>query len=180
MTIASGSLVDAQAAPGPAWRGPLLDPGWLFLVAGVVLVASVVLIPAVNDLEEARFYRDRVLAAEAHRKDRLERYNEFLQALQRGEPDLVRSLAATQLNQTLATEALLMPPGVTIGDEMARRSASVFASLEPPTLVLPERPQREISRLERWATDQRSRLWLLGAGALLILVGLLPPSVRKP
>ena len=45
---------------------PLFDPGWLFLLAGFGLLGSLVLIPAMEDVEAARFKRDQVLAIEAH------------------------------------------------------------------------------------------------------------------
>lgn len=155
-----------------ARRGPLLDPGWLFLIAGVALIAFTVIIPAVNDLHDAEYYRERMRAVEQHRLDRLTRYQGYHEALRDGEPGLVRSLAATQLNQAPENARLLQNPD----PNTPPRSASIFGALEPPPLVMPSKPVREVSTLEKWATDDRSRLWLLASGALLILIGLLPPS----
>jgi hypothetical protein len=156
----------------------LLDPGWLFVIGGLALLMSVVLIPAYDDLLEARYLRDRALAIEAHRKARLERHQEFLTALDEQDPALVMSLVASQLNKIPIDREPLGPvveppreaPGVSLPP-----SASVFPALEPEPAVLPRRVRVE-STLHRWATDERARLWVIAAGALLVLVGLLPAS----
>lgn len=155
-------------------RPPLLDPGWLWLFAGLTLVCFTLVIPAQRDLEEARFYRDRVHAAEDHRQARLARYQNYLDALERGDETLVLSLAAMQLNKAPKGTDLIVQ-----GSEIAKRSASVFTNLEPPPLQLPQRPQRQMSLLEKWTSDDHSRLWLLGGGSLMILIGLLPASTRR-
>ena len=154
----------------PRARGPLLDPGWLFLTAGIVLLGATVLIPAKADLDEARFYLRRALAAERHRLDRMERYQEYAEALSRADESTVMALAALQLNKGPQGMSLLPT-----GDDFARRSASVFPALEPPALVL---PQRRVNRslLEEWSADDSSRLWLLAVGSMLVLIGLMPPT----
>ena len=54
-------------------------------------------------------------------------------------------------------------------------SASVFVSLEPPPIELPGFEETP-STLARLTTGERTRLWVLAAGAVLVLIGLLPPS----
>jgi hypothetical protein len=161
-------------APAPTRRGPLIDAGWLFLISGVALISFTVIIPAYNDLQDARFYRERMRLAEDHRELRLSRYQEYQSALNRADDTLVRSLAAMQLNQAPADQELIKSEG-----DIATRTASPFGSLEPPPLVLPDKVVPPKSTLEKWATDDRSRLWLLAAGALLILVGMLPAARRS-
>ncbi len=151
-------------------RGPLLDAGWLFLLAGIGALAATVLIPARNDLEEAQFYLQRALAVEQHRLSRLERYVGYLDALDKGDEGTILALAAMQLNQGPQSSELILPAG-----NVASSSASIFQALEPPPLVLPERTS-ERSALERWCLDDLPRLWLTAAGALCVLIGLLPPS----
>lgn len=155
-----------------AGRGALLDPGWFFLLAGLALLGATVLLPAQDDLAVARWHRERVQAVLDHRQERLARHQRYLEAAERGEPTLVRSLAATQLNLAPVSEKLLGP-----ADDITTRSASVFPSLEPPPLKLPERDATaDRSLLERWALDDSSRLWLIAGAALCILIGLLPMS----
>lgn len=162
----------ALSKPFAGGRRPaaLFDPGWLFLIAGVVLMSFTLLIPAFEDLEIARHNLKRMQAVEHHRIDRIARYQEYLAALERGDEGLVLSLAAMQLNKAPAGRGLLLPAG-----DISKRTASVFGSLEPPPLVLPER-YVERSTLETLATAGPSRLVLLGFAGLCVLIGLLPPS----
>lgn len=146
------------------------DPGWLFMLAGLTVLAATVLIPAQIDVAKAKWLRDRALTVEKHRQDRLQRYEEYLAALENKDKSLVLSLAASQLNQIPADRAAL--PGSTID---ALRNASVFPALEPAALSLPEWKPVD-STLVRWTTDGRKRLLLILGGSLCVLVGLLPAS----
>jgi hypothetical protein len=150
-----------------------LDPGWLFLIAGATVVACTVLIPAQRSLDNAQWERDRALAIENHRVERLERYAAYLDALGRGEESVLLSLAATQLNMSPEDRVPL-----TLPDEPALTSASVFPSLEPPPLNLPPRPEkaRSPSLLERLTIGDTSRLWLMALGLICMVWGLLPSS----
>lgn len=159
----------SQNATAPLIR---IDAGWLFVLAGLGLLASTVLIPAIDDLEEARWQRDRALAIEAHRIERLERYGAYLDALMRGEEAVVLSLAAEQLNRVPAGREPLTPV-----QDPARRSASVFPALEPPPLNVPPRVKPD-SLLSRLAMGESSRLAMLVVGAMCVLVGVLPPATR--
>ncbi|MEO0632304.1 MAG: hypothetical protein AAFY46_16495, partial [Planctomycetota bacterium] len=60
-------------------------------------------------------------------------------------------------------------------------SASVFAMLEPEPHAPPEPPAHrdERSRLATWASGERSRLWLMAAGGLGVLIGLMPPRSER-
>ncbi len=163
----------SHAVTRPLFR---LDAGWLFLTAGLALVATTVLIPAAADLDEARWQRDKALAIERHRLDRLERYGKYLAAVQRADEEVVLSLMATQLNRSPVGRVPIMPV-----DEPARTSASPFPTLEPDALVLPERYplQQRPSLLLRLTTSDHHRLWMIAAGVLCVLVGLLPPAKRE-
>lgn len=177
--------MSAPAAPNPTLHGPShavmrplvrLDPGWLFLIAGIATLAATVLIPAAADLDEARWQRNKALAIERHRLDRLERYGQYLAAVQRGDEDVTLSLLATQLNLSPVARIPLTPvvdPG--------RTNASPFPALEPDPLTLPERSplQEHPSILLRLTTSDHHRLWLIAGGVFCTLIGLLPPVVRR-
>lgn len=165
--------VVAEVKTQAARVGPLLDPGWMFLVAGVAILAAVVLLPAQDALDASRLAVARMHAVQENRGERLERYQRYLSAVQRKDADVVRSLAATQLNQAPEGQELLLA-GVGHAEV---RSASVFQALEPTPLELPQRLS-EPSLLQRWATDARGRLWLIAAGAVCLFIGLLPPARR--
>ncbi len=152
-------------------REPLLDAGWLFLLAGLALLASAVMIPAARDLDRAHWRRDRVLLTEMHRLHRLTRHEAYLGAVLDENDAVVYQLAATQLG--------LVPSGteiVELVNDGPTASTLVFASLEPPSIELPAFRETE-SRLARLANGERSRLWVLAVGSILVLIGLLPPSV---
>lgn len=159
--------------------GGWLDPAWLFLIAGLGAVAAAVLIPASEALDEARYRRDVALTWEHERLDRLTRHEAYLASVEAREPATVRQLKAMQLNR--------YPDGLTplaeFDTDPGLASASVFALLEPEPHTPPKPPAHltERSRLAQWATGERSRLWLLAAGGLGVLLGLMPPrSAREP
>jgi hypothetical protein len=138
----------------------------------MAILAATVLIPAADNLAAARFQRDRALLIEGHRLDRLQRYEEYLAALDNKEPSLVLSLAASQLNQIPEGRAPIAGAKGALG---ANSDVSVFPSLEPPPLTLPGRNKSQ-STLERLSTNDHSRLWLIAAGAASVLIGLFPAS----
>lgn len=150
-----------------------IDPGWLFLLAGLAVLGATLLIPAADELDQARWLRDRALTIESHRKSRITRYNEYVQALDSREPDLVLTLAASQLNQIPVDRGVI--PGMY---DTRTASISVFPALEPEPLHLGERKKVE-SRLARLATGEKSRLWMIAGGSLCVLVGLLPATRRR-
>ena len=156
-------------------RAPIsyLDPGWLYMLAGLALLAATVLIPATDDLGEVQLQRDRALAIERHQQRRVDNYGEYLEALKREEPPLVMALAASQLNQIPASRSLVLETPEGMGG--AKATAAIFAALEPGDLSLPER-HRPRSLLHRWATGEGSRTWLIAAGGVCLLMGVLPRS----
>lgn len=161
------SLFEPGVARGRVFKRPLLDAGWLFLIPGLVLIAMTVLLPAIEDLEKARFYQQRLALLEQHRLMRLQNYTDYLKLIQQGDESTILSLAAVQLNKAPEGKALLLPAG-----ELSSRSADVFARLEPPPMVLPEWKKNR-STLENLAHDSESRVWVMLVGATLVLLGLL-------
>ncbi|HED52896.1 MAG TPA: hypothetical protein ENJ00_01675 [Phycisphaerales bacterium] len=159
-------------------RSLIPDAGWLFVFAGLGIIASAVLIPASEALQEARFQRDRALVSEQLRLDRLDRYRAYLLALDERQPALLAQLRAIQLNQYPEG---MRPLGEPAGDP-ALASASVFEMLEPPVPAEPEPPAffRGRSRLAELAHGERSHLWLIAGGAVCLLIGVLPPARVKP
>lgn len=151
----------------------VVDTGWPFVLAGLAMIGCSLLIPAADDLAHARHLRDRALVIEHHRIERLMRHEEFLEGLQARDETLALSLAASQLNQIPSdrtpVETGASSPGLT--------DASVFPALEPPPPTLPER-HRGQSMLERLVLSPRTGLWFSVAGAVCVLVGLLPRTRR--
>jgi len=145
------------------------DPGWLFLLAGIALLAAIVLVSAADDLAETRYARDTALVLRDLHAERLARHEAYLAAIDDANPAVIEQLTVTQLNALTPGKKSL--PGTAIP---VSRTASVFGELEPPARPAPRR-DRVGSALERWATGD-GRIWMIGAGGLLLLLGVLPAS----
>jgi hypothetical protein len=155
----------------------LPSPGWLFLIAGLAILGSAVVIPAAEALDEARYARDRALVSEQFRLDRISRYRAVIAALDDRDPAFIEHLRAIQLNQYPEG----MRPLGEITEDPALASASIFAKLEPPLPEMPEEPAHRTSRsyLAKLASGQPTRLWLLAGGAVSVLIGVLPSVSRR-
>lgn len=152
-----------------------LDSGWLFLIPGLVVLCATIVIPAFDDVADAQWKRDRVLAIEKHRLERLHNYIDYLDAVERADESVALSLVASQLNMVPEQSQLIAPP-----EDPARTSASVFPDLEPNPVMLPEAPpKRERSLLARLATSESTRLWMIVGSAICILIGLLPGAAPR-
>jgi hypothetical protein len=138
------------------------------------VLAAVVLIPATESLQKARWQRDRAIAVERHRQERITRYEEYLAALDEQNPSLVLSLAESQLNEIPADRTVMHSA---TGGPLGSRSQdlSVFPGLEPPPIQLPEFHPVE-STLSHLVTSPKTRGWMILGGAVCVLVGLLPAS----
>lgn len=159
----------------PRTQRPLLaplDPGYLFLIAGLALLAASVLIPAQGDLADARWRRDAALAYEATHRQRLERYEHYLDAIEHRSPAVLESLAATQLN-ILPDRAEPIAATRLASD----RTASIFRELEPPPTVLPPQPEHR-SILAGLVSDRDARLWVIAFAAICVLYSVLPRAPR--
>jgi hypothetical protein len=145
-----------------------LDPGWLFLITGIVIIAAVVLIPARQDLANTTWELDRASAIRDHRLQRLDRYGQFIDGLRRGDEAVLLSVAALHQNKTSTDRFPLYTP-----PDPALTSASVFPALEPDPLVVPKKPE-QTSLIGRLTVSDRTRLWVIFAGAICMLIGLVP------
>lgn len=151
------------------------DPGWLFLLTGIALIAAVVILPARDDLDQAEWMRDQILAEEAYRGEQLARHSNLLQSLRAEDPKVVRWLAASQLNMAIEGHDVLPAAAMPRG---TRREADVFEMLNP-VYDAPASPSPPDSLLHRLAVDERARLWVVLGGAMCIFYGLLPAAAAR-
>lgn len=162
---------DAQTNTG--WgRVRRFDAGWLYLAAGGVVFGAVALIPADEDAAAAEA---QVVVAGVwadHEAHRLERYAEYLDALERQDPTLIASLAAMNLRLAPAGKQVL-PIGSRAS--LTETDASLFDEIEPPAPASPTPPEPVDSILAKLARGERSRLALAAGAVLCMLIGLLPP-----
>ena len=141
-----------------------IDPGWPFVITGLGLLVAGVLIPAQRDLHELRGSLEVHQALLEHSERRLDAYDMFVSEMQAGQPQLVRRLAASQLNRMPAEErpfVMLPTMNATVTDWID--------DSEP--LVVPTPNTFPDTLLSRLATGPR-RLWVLASGVFLVFVGL--------
>jgi hypothetical protein len=141
-----------------------IDPGWLFVLAGLIMAGAVILIPPQVQLSDMQAQLGRLEAEEAQTIDRLRAFSDFLATLEDEDPALTRRLAAAQLNLVRQGETPIL---------MARSASApvtdwIEATVEPRPLVTSDPPT---SRLSRLVTGEH-RAWALGAAILCLFVGL--------
>ena len=162
----------------PRQLARLLDPGWPWLLAGVLLLVAAGVIPS-----EQRLIREQqgVLELEAER-DRLRQisatYARFLTEIDRGEETVVRRLAAAQLGiLPEGHRPLVILSGVT--DPPTRWIER--AALQPGPSIGPPTASAGTHSLLIGLLGGTGQLWIFGASLVLIFVGLLlgPSTVAE-
>ena len=143
-----------------------MDFGWLSILAGLVICAFAVLLPAQEGLEKAQ--RQLVILEQQATwlTSRLIAYDAFLQDLERAEPDFLKRLAASQLN--------LIPAGHTpILQDVSAGQASIEAWIESTVdgPLLPDHVQVEsvLGRISRGSF----RTVFVAIGMLCVFFGLM-------
>ncbi|MCH8342487.1 MAG: hypothetical protein IH983_00690 [Planctomycetes bacterium] len=157
-------------------RGPnlRLDPGWLFILAGLTACAAGILVPAQQDLGALRGQLAQLGDHETISDAQLSAHAEFLRQLHHGDPTLIRRLAAAQLN--------LMPQGKTPVLLAPSRTANVTDWIDATVQPKAQQPEPRSDSLLTRMTNGPYRLWIFANGVLCVFVGLLlnpGPSPNK-
>lgn len=152
------------------------DPGWLFVLAGGVVFVATALIPAMDDAHAAERQVDQARAWADHQTRRVEWYSDYLDALDRNDPTLIASLAATHLHLKPAGKRVILFEDP---EAMARRPINIFEGVEPAPPRTPPAYEPPDSVLGNLARGERSRLMLFATASLCILWGLLPPVTPR-
>lgn len=141
-----------------------IDPGWLFTIAGLAVMVSAALLPAELDLHDLRQQRAAIAARENWNRERLAAYDRFLSELDRGDPSLLRRLAASQLNlMPKGEQPLLMATSI-------EHTVSDWIEATVPAMEFQPQPAPD-TLLARLAEGQR-RLWLMAGGAMSVFLGI--------
>jgi hypothetical protein len=168
-------------------RALAVVPGWLFLLAGLTMVAAAVLTPSWLASQKLAWQHALMEAQAQALQKQARRYDQFNEALKRHDPVLLERLAYVQLRMKPANARLVLPEqadrwGGSIPGGGERATSDPEPGMLPiaswlhqplPTVgqeVAPYRPPD--SRLTRLATGQ-SRFLLLAAGLLCGIGGLL-------
>ena len=172
---ASRDLIPSEEADGASSRAALFrfDPGWPFVIAGLALIVSAVLIPAQRELHDLEQKLAVHHAHEERAKAEILAYEQFNAEIEQGDERLLERLVRAQLNRMPKDERpLLLMPSANETVPMWIES-SVAVQIPEPTPY----PDTLLSRI---ATGPR-RLWVLATGAFLVFVGVMfAPSVVAP
>ena len=149
-----------------------IDPGWLFVVGGLVLCVAGILLPAQRDLDDLRRQRAELRHEETILQGRLAARGAFLHELDHHQPALIRRLAASQLNLVPQDEEPVLVSSSLNEDVISWVDATVHATAIEPI----HRADSTLGRL----MNGRYRLWLLTAGVVSAFLGLLlDPSLTR-
>ena len=145
-----------------------MDPGWLFVVLGIIVLSAGILIPAI---QENRLLGEQLRVArqmESRSQEHLTRSTALLDQMHRDE-ETVRRIWNADLNRTPqgsepvlrdleAPSDVLQWLDASAGQSVALSRSSSSVEFKP-------------SLLERMASGPR-RLWFLGAGGMCLCIGL--------
>ncbi len=149
-----------------------LDPGWLFVIGGLVLCVAGILLPAQRNLESLQRQRARLCYEEAVLQGQLAAREGLLRDLDRRQPALIRRLAASQLNLVPRDEEPVLVSS-TLNDDII---SWVDATVETTPIDQVAIADSTLSRI----MSGRHRLWFLTAGVISAFVGLLlDPSLTR-
>ncbi len=149
------------------------DPGWLFIAAGLAVCAAGVLLPAQADLRVLEEQLAVLQDEEARAYQRLAAHADFIDHVDRAEPEIIKRLAAAQLNLVPEGDRPVVLAASNAAPVTSWIDSTLSTDIRPPPFDPP-------STLSRWANGP-SRLWLFGGGIFAVFVGLLiaPESSRR-
>ena len=151
-----------------------IDFGWLYVLAGLAICTSALLLPAQEGLAKAHSQLRLLQEQEAWLTSRLVAYDRFLQDMELGEPEFVQRLAASQLN--------LIPVGLTpVLQDVGAGEASIDAWIESTVQVPVERSQESSASVLGTLSRGSFRTVFVAFGIMSIFFGLLtslPSRVR--
>ena len=175
MADGTRDLIPSEEADGASSRAALFrfDPGWPFVIAGLALIVSAVLIPAQRELHDLEQKLAVHHAHEERAKAEILAYEQFNAEIEQGDERLLERLVRAQLNRMPKDERPLLL--------MSSANDTVPMWIESSVAVqIPEPTPYPDTLLSRIATGPR-RLWVLATGAFLVFVGVMfAPSVAAP
>lgn len=145
-----------------------MDPGWLFVVLGVIVLSAGILIPAIQENRLLEQQLDVARMAESRSQEHLARSTSLLDQMHRDDETVMRIWNA-DLNRTPQGSKPVLRDLEAPSDVLQWLDASTSQSvmLSEASVEFQYRP----SLLERMASGPR-RLWFLGAGGMCLCVGL--------
>ncbi|MEE2907216.1 MAG: hypothetical protein VX527_05215 [Planctomycetota bacterium] len=163
-----------------AWSRPArwVDPGWLFVLVGLAMLASGMLLPAWRENQSLQHQLEHARSAEARIQGRLARSTMMLDQLHTDD-EVARRVTRADLNLLDPGDEPILRDLSSPSDVLQWLDASAQQADDLGPLNLASMGPR--STLEIMATGTR-RLWFLGAGAMCLCIGLVlgPSNSNKP
>lgn len=152
---------------GSAWTIPLI-------CLGIGIIAMAMIVPAADENRRLVWERERLSADLAHIQKQIALNDEFLARLS-GDPGLAERLAQRQLNLVREGTSVLDLPGSGggLGSEI---SPFELVTLAPPPAMPEYRPIG--GRISQLFHHPKVRLYLLGAGMILLVLGVILGSQK--
>ncbi|MGA2585366.1 MAG: hypothetical protein ABSG31_19020 [Tepidisphaeraceae bacterium] len=158
--------------PEPASRGD----GWTLaaLCIGLSLVSACVLIPQADANRQLLYQREKLLGDLQQIQQQSAVNEQFLQKIE-SDPQLAERLAQRQLKMVRQGETVLdvQPP-----DNSQQMSPYMMLSVPPAPAIEPYQPLGGF--LADFCREARIQSWVLGAGLLLIAMGVICGDGKKP
>jgi len=143
----------------------VVDPGWLFIIAGLMMIASAMLIPPQMQLHSLRQKVGSLRVQEHRSHERLRAYSDFLATLEEEDAVLLKRLVAAQLNLIPQSEVPLL---------VAASAAEPVTTWIESTVRVPPHAASEFprTRLVDLVTGP-DRQWVLGGACVCLFMGIL-------
>ncbi len=163
----------------PRPRSPINAlPSWIYLFAGLAMLAAALLVPAWIDVEDLGWQRDTMQAQLAALQTQRDHYAAYLQARERNDPAVLQRLARAVFHQNAADQSPLHPIHALNPDTLDTPDAWLAAQLPQVGSDLPEPPAYR-SMLVRLTTGKHQAGIVLVAG-IFIFVGLWRGTPETP
>lgn len=143
----------------------VVDPGWLFIVAGLTMIAVAMLIPPQMQLHELQQKVAALRLSEHRSHERLRAYSDFLATLEEEDEVLIKRLVAAQLNLIPRDEV----PVLVAASAAEPVTTWIESTVRVPSLAPSEFPQ---TRLVDLVTGP-DRQWVLGGSCVCLFMGIL-------
>ncbi|MBG80554.1 MAG: hypothetical protein CMJ39_07595 [Phycisphaerae bacterium] len=155
----------------------LIDPGWLFIVIGLAVLASGLLLPSWREKLELRSQLTHADLVESQMKNRMMKSTSMLDDLSQGDDSVISRVSMSDRNMLQPGDEPVIRDLEAPSEVLQWLDASIHQQETRGAAVVASMVPR--SQLEQLATGPW-RLWFLGAGAMCLCLGLvLGPSRQK-
>ena len=171
------SFFQSQSESGSSDLMGWIDPGWLFIIIGLVVLASGLLLPSWREKLELESQLEHAAMVESQMKNRMVKSTSMLDQISHGDQSVIQRVTMSDRNVIQPGDEPVMRDLEAPSEVLQWLDASIRQHEAHGGTVLASIASQ--SKLERLATGPW-RLWFLGGGAMCLCLGLvLGPSRQK-